>query len=321
MDNNFDKLIQYTTILSNYEHGNYRLNDEEANILKTMNKSNDLKIQIEVDKIKKMSFSERDKYIESLKEKMENKKEMASSVEEEISITFGVDVSHIKVNTLKNGKTLYTFYDEKLGRNVVLQSNDKGELTKNLQEIRKESSEEASLESEDILEEKRVKDGLEVEFIYLSDIGRHLSEISSFPEEKRRELKFLIDNALEFGIVAINLENVIGIDSYGNVFEVYFDKVQNRNMINNVDNGKTSEETKNKEDEKSDFEKEIKNNQLKEMLSESSKKDEEAQNNLLDQNSQELEKSTIGRVLQRQIPQYGNIINNNVNDSIGDKQS
>ena len=298
MDNDFDKLIQYTTILSNYEHGNYRLNNEEANILKTMNKSNDLKIQIEVDKIKKMSFSERDKYIESLKEKMEKKKEMASSVEEEISITFGVDVSHIKVNTLKSGKTLYTFYDEKLGRNVVLQSNDKGELTKNLQEIRKESSEEASLESEDVLEEKRVKDGLEVDFIYLSDIGRHLSEISSFSKEKRRELKFLIDNALEFGIVAINLENVIGMDSYGNVFEVYFDKVQNRPKINNIDNNKVEDDvnTKNDKDKLSEAVNENKNSQLLQMLND----EESNKDNTLEEDQQK--ENSSAKVLERELP-------------------
>ena len=298
MDNDFDKLIQYTTILSNYEHGNYRLNNEEANILKTMNKSNDLKIQIEVDKIKKMSFSERDKYIESLKEKMEKKKEMASSVEGEIAITFGVDVSHIKVNTLKNGKTLYTFYDEKLGRNVVLQSNDKGELTKNLQEIRKESSEEASLESEDVLEEKRVKDGLEVDFIYLSDIGRHLSEISSFSKEKRRELKFLIDNALEFGIVAINLENVIGMDSYGNVFEVYFDKVQNRPKINNIDNNKVEDDVNNKNDKDklSEAVNENKNSQLLQMLND----EESNKDNTLEEDQQK--ENSSAKVLERELP-------------------
>ncbi len=298
MDNNFDKLIQYTTILSNYEHGNYRLNDEEANVLKTLNKSNDLKMQIEIDKIKKMSFSERDKYIESLKEKMQKKNEISSSVEEEISLTFGVDVSHIKVNRLKTGKTLYTFFDENLGRNVVLQSDDKGALTSKLQEIRKESQDDAELESEDILEEKRVNEGLEVDFVYLSDIGRHISEISSFSEEKRRELRFLIDNALEFGIVAINLENVIGMDSYGNVFEVYFDKVENRPRINNIDNNKVEDDvnTKNDKDKLSEAVNENKNSQLLQMLND----EEPNKDNALEEDQQK--ENSSAKVLERELP-------------------
>lgn len=298
MDNNFDKLIEYTTILSNYEHGNYRLNDEEANVLKTLNKSNDLKMQIEIDKIKKMSFSERDKYIESLKEKMQKKNEISSSVEEEISLTFGVDVSHIKVNRLKTGKTLYTFFDENLGRNVVLQSDDKGALTSKLQEIRKESQDDAELESEDILEEKRVNEGLEVDFVYLSDIGRHISEISSFSEEKRRELRFLIDNALEFGIVAINLENVIGMDSYGNVFEVYFDKVQNRPKINNIDNNKVEDDvnTKNDKDKLSEAVNENKNSQLLQMLND----EEPNKDNALEEDQQK--ENSSAKVLERELP-------------------
>ena len=298
MNHNIDKLIEYITILSNYEHGNYKLNDEEIKKLNLMNKSTDLNTQIEVNKIRNMSFSEREKYIESLKEKREKKEKNSSSVEEEIAITFGVDISYIKVNTLKTGKTLYTFYDEKLCRNVVLQSDDKGELTRNLQEIRKESSEEASVESEDILEDKRVKEGLEVEFVYLSDIGKHLSEIASFNEEKRRELRFLIDNATEFGIVAINLENVIGMDSSGKVFEVYFDKVQNRPKINNIDNNTVEDDVNTKNDKDTLYAaiNEDKNSQLMQMLNDANS----SKDNALEEEPQK--ENSSAKVLERELP-------------------
>lgn len=297
MNHNIDKLIEYITILSNYEHGNYKLNDEEIKKLNLMNKSTDLNTQIEVNKIRNMSFSERERYIESLKEKREKKEKNSSSVEEEIAITFGVDISYIKVNTLKSGKTLYTFYDEKLCRNVVLQSDDKGELTRNLQEIRKESSEEASVESVDILEDKRVKEGLEVEFVYLSDIGKHLFEIASFNEEKRRELRFLIDNATEFGIVAINLENVIGMDSSGKVFEVYFDKIQNRPKINNIDNNTVEDDvnTKNDKDTLSGYINEDKNSQLMQMLNDANS----SKDNALEEETQK--ENSSAKVLEREL--------------------
>lgn len=308
--NDANSLIDYATILSNYQHGNYKLNDAELSKLQAMRKSVDLKTQIEVDKINKMTFSEREKYIEELKKKQDTGKEKASSNQEEIALTFGVDVSKIKENRLKSGKTIYSFFYDKIGRNVVLQSSPDQPLTVALEELRKESLEDVTIEGEQILEDQRVKQNLEVEFVSVLDIGRHLSEVATLRPEERRNLKFLLDNASDFGIVAVNIENMLGMDSYGNVFEVSFDKKRGTSVISNVDENKEKEvnyekNTSNNLDNKNLFNQNpvSNDNQLNQMLEESEEIEKENLENSLSQDSQVLENSTIARVLQRQMPQ------------------
>lgn len=308
--NDVNSLIDYATILSNYQHGNYKLNDAELSKLQAMRKSVDLKTQIEVDKINKMTFSEREKYIEELKKKQDTGKEKASSNQEEIALTFGVDVSKIKENRLKSGKTIYSFFYDKLGRNVVLQSSPDQPLTVALEELRKESLEDVTFEGEQILEDQRVKQNLEVEFVSVLDIGRHLSEVATLSSEDRRNLKFLLDNASDLGIVSVNIENMLGMDSYGNVFEVSFDKKRGTPVISNVDENKEKEvnyekNTSNNLDNKNLFNQNpvSNDNQLNQMLEESEEIEKENLENSLSQDSQVLENSTTARVLQRQMPQ------------------
>lgn len=302
-DNNIDKLIEYITILNNYQHGNYKLNSDEVNVIKTMQKSNDLKTRIEVDKINKMAFSEREQYLESLNEKKNQQNGIVNSIEEEIALTFGVDSSNIKVSRLQDGKQLYTFFDDELKKNIVLQDDGSKSLMSKLEEIRSESSKDADVEKEDILEDERVKNGLEVKFIFLSEIGHHISEIAAMNEDKRRALKYLIDHAIEFGIVEVNLENVVGIDSYGNIFEIYIDEMTHEPRINNVDNNQI-QETNDKDEKYSKSESEVnKDSQLSQMLEESAEIEQENLNNSLNADSQGLENPTVGRVLQRQKPQ------------------
>lgn len=308
--NDVNSLIDYATILSNYQHGNYKLNDAELSKLQAMRKSVDLKTQIEVDKINKMTFSEREKYIEELKKRQDTGKEKASSNQEEIALTFGVDVSKIKENRLKSGKIIYSFFYDKIGRNVVLQSSPDQPLIVALEELRKESLEDVTIEGEQILEDQRVKQNLEVEFVSVLDIGRHLSEVATLRPEERRNLKFLLDNASDFGIVAVNIENMLGMDSYGNVFEVSFDKKRGTSVISNVDENKEKEvnhekNTSNNLDNKNLFNQNpvSNDNQLNQMLKESEEIEKENLENSLSQDSQVLEKSTTARVLQRQMPQ------------------
>lgn len=302
MQNDMDKLIEYVTVLNNYEHGNYKLNDDEVKMLQMMNKSSDLKTQIEIDKINKMSFSERDKYIESLNEKIEQQTKVASSVEEEISLTFGVNSSNIRVSRLQDGKQLYTFFDNKLGRNVVLQDDGTKSLMAKLDEIRKESAEDADIEKKDMLEEERLKNNLEVNFILISELDHHLSEISNMNEEKRRALKCLLDHAVEAGISSIDLENVVGLDSNGNILEVHVDEVTNEQQINNVDNNQV-QYSNDKRKEFSIEESEIKKDaQLSQMLDYNNQIQQKEQE-LLNQSSQKLENSTSNRVLKIQIPE------------------
>ena len=308
--NDVNSLIDYATILSNYQHGNYKLNDAELSKLQAMRKSVDLKTQIEVDKINKMTFSEREKYIEELKKRQDTGKEKASSNQEEIALTFGVDVSKIKENRLKSGKIIYSFFYDKIGRNVVLQSSPDQPLIVALEELRKESLEDVTIEGEQILEDQRVKQNLEVEFVSVLDIGRHLSEVATLSSEERRNLKFLLDNASDFGIVAVNIENMLGMDSYGNVFEVSFDKKRGTSVISNVDENKEKEvnyekNTSNNLDNKNLFNQNpvSNDNQLNQMLKESEEIEKENLENSLSQDSQVLEKSTTARVLQRQMPQ------------------
>lgn len=320
--NDVNSLIEYATILSNYQHGNYKLNDLEKSKIETIRKSADLKTQIEVDKINKMTFSEREKYIEELKKKQDTGKEKASSNQEEIALTFGVDVSKIKENRLKSGKTIYSFFYDKIGKNVVLQSSPDQPLTVALEELRKESLEDVTIEGEQILEDQRVKQNLEVEFVSVLDIGRHLSEVATLRPEERRNLKFLLDNASDFGIVAVNIENMLGMDSYGNVFEVSFDKNKCTPVINSVDENKNlevNEELKTSngkdnsafndsvfEDEldepvKEDNTKEennIKDNQLEQMLQD----DSEIQKQEIEEVDIFENKNSSAKVLEREIP-------------------
>ena len=291
--NDMDKLVEYIRILNDYQHGNYKLKDEEAKILNTLNKSSDLKTQIEINKINNMSFRERDQYVSSLLEKKDATEKKASSVEEEIALTFGVDTSSIKSKRLKDGKELYIFFDNKLGRNVVLENGNGHSIVQELEDVRKENQNEADEYSESTLEHKRVHEGLEVSFIPISEIGNHMSEIAAFNEEKRRNLKFLIDMAPHFGIVAINLENVVGMDSNGNIFEVYFDKIDNKPKINKVDEDGPQKEA---EPVKPELEEETKKDQLNEMLS-----DQENNKPTIEEGFEKKESSS--KVLERELPQ------------------
>ena len=170
MNNNIQDLKDYIEIINNYQHGNYRLKTEEIEKVKKLQMNKEL--QGELQKINNMAFSERKEYLKRLEEQQKLQEGKTTSSEEAIALTFSIDVSDIRVDTLRNGKQLYTFYNSSLGRNVTLQDGNNHSLISELEEIRKESNNDADMEKKDVLEDKRVKGGLEVVFIPLNEIGK-----------------------------------------------------------------------------------------------------------------------------------------------------
>ena len=170
------------------------------------------------------------------------------------------------------------------------------------------------MEKKDVLEDKRVKGGLEVVFIPLNEIGKHLAEISSFDEEKRLCLKHIMMEANKLGIVGINLENMIAINKDGDILEIHFDKRYNAPKVDNLDKNQREDTLDNKPSDNKELEEDEK---LNSMLSNNQQKENITNNqqlaDMLNDNTEELnhkkseeltsqQKENSVKVLQREIP-------------------
>ena len=158
--------IKYIEMLHRFE----KLSKEELSIYPN---SDEIKIMSEVrelvennpelsdllKKIHALPDSERMRTVVEYFANKEEKEEEPKTEEEEISKTFGVDVNKIEHKFLSNGNEIFSFYDVELGRQVLLENNQKGKsLVECLQEIQEQNqkyqTEDAEENSNNILSRK-----------------------------------------------------------------------------------------------------------------------------------------------------------------------
>lgn len=145
--------------------------------------------------------------------------------EEVIARTFGIDISNIKHQFLQNGKELFVFYSK--GKNVVLENNKKGtslvaQLKKMQLENEEYQTENNSLNTEEMLNKKRMKENVQLSFLPVNQIENDKNILDKLDEKQLVQLSILLKNAVALHLKAINLENMIAVDIYQNIYEVYY---------------------------------------------------------------------------------------------------
>lgn len=176
-------------------------------------------------KIKDSSSAERAKIVDEFFNSNSNTK----SEENEIAKVYGVDPRNINFKRLNSGKEIFSFFDFKLNRLVVLENNKNGKsLVEYLEEIQNENEQYQSTDdlgnANSIMDDQRKKTSMEMQMISLNEIGKHQAEVDELSDEDKQKLQFLMANADQLGVRMINIENLIYSDSNNNIKEVVFDK-------------------------------------------------------------------------------------------------
>ena len=166
--------------------------------------------------------------------------------EEVIAKTFGIDISNIKHQFLQNGKELFVFYSK--GRNVVLENNKKGtSLVTQLKEMQLEheeyQTENNSLNTEEMLNKKRMEENVQLSFLPVNQIENDKSILDKLDEKQLVQLSILLKNAVILHLKAINLENMLAIDIYQNIYEVYYSMEKNGYRIQKPNEASYHQET------------------------------------------------------------------------------
>lgn len=252
-----EKLLQYINLRNDYESkqnigvqriitieeqqlindiNNYTLiNEDFKKLINSMNNAS----PIERENLAK-------KYLEQLEEPVES----ASLEEQEISKTFGIDISNIEHKFLNNGNEIFYFYDLKLNREVVLQNNKYGKnLVEQLKELQQENelfqTSNNELNTNNILEQQINKSDIELKMVTLNEIRNNQNIVNSLKEEDYNKLNYLINNYVYLNIKCINLENLIYIDNNNKLREVVYDKEKDRYYTDEPKTANYQEETQN----------------------------------------------------------------------------
>ena len=222
-----DILIEYIGILNNNNNSNFTFGERESYIINLVN--NEVKNSNEFREFINRLNGSSDKIsvIEEYFNSLEVKKSQSDSGV--IASVFGIDISKIEHKYLNNGKEIFSFYDVKYGRPVVLENKKDGvSLVEQLKEIQSQNNEYQTFNGErnvqNILEDKAFKDNCELSMIPIEEIWEHLNQLKNLSVDDLKMLNFLIQNSYSLGIVSINIENFIGLDKYGKIYEVYKDK-------------------------------------------------------------------------------------------------
>lgn len=235
---NKEQLIQYFNLYNQWEkNNNIKFTTEQINLIQRV--QNEAQVNIELSNLISntliSSEQERMNALNKYLKDQENKKEIKE--EEIISKTYGIDISNIQHKYLDNGKEIFYFYDIKLGRNIVLENQKNGiSLVEQLKEMQIENEKFQTgtdiQNTNQMLKEKQNKENIEIKMIPLNEINNHMNEIQTKNATDLHKIDYLIKNAERIGLSYINIENIIGIDKYGKIIEVTYDKENNRYMIN-----------------------------------------------------------------------------------------
>lgn len=235
-----DLLIKYVSILNKIESIPYDVrmgnNDLDYSFIHFVEEkaSQNQEFAGLITEIKALSPAERDSYVKQFFNEQESHEMLSnsSSEEDEIAKTFGVDAKDIQHLFLENGHEIFVFYYSEWGRNVVLENSKEGQsLSEQMKTIQDENekyqSDDEVLNASNIMSEEFVNKNLELEFYSKAELENHLSLLDSLSEEDIKKIRYLLQHYSELNIQGINVENMIYIDSQGEIHEATIGKDQN----------------------------------------------------------------------------------------------
>lgn len=223
------KVVRYFLLYDAYSrNNNMEFTSEQFELINEVNKYAKSNKDFEefITRLRSVSYYEREEIInEFYNKRVEKEKEETKNPVEEISKVFGVDISKISHKRLGSGIEVFSFYDYNASRYVVLENKKDGKsLVEQLKEIgeydTKYHSNDKEKNAHDILSDKRVKENIELSMIPINQVDNYLGTVGNLRKEDYEKLLFLIRNAKNLFIDYINLENMIGIDSNGKIYEV-----------------------------------------------------------------------------------------------------
>lgn len=250
-----EQLIEYVNLYNQFQNNpNMQFTNIELNIINRVQQeanNNPLLGQF-IENIKKVNETERINLLNAYLNEEELKKQ-GEKEEEVIASTYGIDISKIEHKYLENGKEIFYFYDMKLGRNVILENKKEGmTLVEQLKQMQAENKKFQTGTDEqntnEMLNEQQNKENIEMKLIQLNELQNHMNEIKNMSVEEAKKFNFLIKAADRLKIIYINIENLVGIDVYGKLLEVKYDKENNIYMINEPMSANYNEEQINTSD-------------------------------------------------------------------------
>ena len=188
----------------------YNSNDEYKNLIK---------------KIHSLPSEERMKAIEDFFAKIDKQEENEKSEEVVISKIFGIDTQKIRHSYLENGKELFSFYDSKLDKEIVLENDKNGKpLVDKLKEIQnnneKYQTDNAEENTNNILRNQRNNSDIELDMLTKEEINTQMARAANMSGADHKKLQFLLANYERLNIKGINMDNLVYLDEDNIVHEV-----------------------------------------------------------------------------------------------------
>lgn len=188
----------------------YNSNDEYKNLIK---------------KIHSLPSEERMKAIEDFFAKIDKQEENEKSEEVVISKIFGIDTQKIRHSYLENGKELFSFYDSKLDKEIVLENDKNGKpLVDKLKEIQnnneKYQTDNAEENTNNILRDQRNNNDIELDMLTKEEINTQMARAANMSGADHKKLQFLLANYERLNIKGINMDNLVYLDEDNIVHEV-----------------------------------------------------------------------------------------------------
>ena len=226
---NRDMLKTYAKIWDEYKKNpGFVFSNENRNIITIINNmaENDEKLMALLEQLR--SSNDPDLVIEEYFNNLQQVNKGSENESKIIAETFGIDISKIEHKYLKSGNEVFSFFDTSLGRQVVLENKKDGvSLVEQLKEIQVQNknyqTSNDSLNTQNMLEDKALKENCELSMVPIEEVWEHLNQVQCLTIEDYRMLNFLIANAASLKISYINIENLVGIDKDGKIYEVYKD--------------------------------------------------------------------------------------------------
>lgn len=220
---NKETVKHYLEVLDKYRNTNGLVGESDKNLINQINSSayDSKEFQELMNKLRHASPLDREKIIN---EYFDKNNEKDTNPEKEIANTFGVDISKIEHKILDSGIEIFSFYNPKNGKQVILENKKDGvSLVEQLKQIQAENTKYQSNNNEknttSILNDQRIKENIELKLIPIEEINEYLGQVKNLTVEDYKKLVFIIKNADELHINYINVENLFGLSKDGKIYE------------------------------------------------------------------------------------------------------
>ena len=224
------KMVKYIELYNRYDEAlakkeRVKFSESEAQLITDGNMERASNPQLQ--EIYMLPLSERKKYVEEYEQeqvKLAGEDEEMKAIKE----AFGFDITNIENKKLENGVEIFKFYAPRLQRVVVLENRKDKSLTEQLKEMQaineKYQTSNDVQNTNDMLEEERQKNDVELKMIYPSEIDNYKNTMDEMKPEDLKKLNYIIANADNLGVKKINIQNLIYLDQNDNIREVVYDK-------------------------------------------------------------------------------------------------